>query len=155
MGVGIMAACLVPVAWYFVSSGKQQAALKAEAIAAGFAGKKMNELLTEVPFDELEGEAGAGSAPEPIDGVEIQWEITIGTVDPSAITFVWEPLSDDVNGTGSESADRLDAKFSGQPALKDIVLKIEWKGPRDDGFPPAGEGHHPRRQYMMTRRARL
>lgn len=147
IGVGILAGCLVPVAWYFVNSGKQQADLKAEAVAAGFAGKLMNELLTEVPFDDLGSDGGS---PDPIDGVEIQWTSQVGTVDPSAITFVWEPLADNENDTGSESADKLDAKFRGRPALKDIMLTIQWKGPRHDGW------DDPRRtQVMVTRRARL
>ncbi len=141
MGTGILAAALVPIGWYFVSSARQQANLKAEASAAAYAGKVMNRILDEIPFDDLA--SGLGETVE-IDGTTIQWSAEV--VDLGDFEFKY-PV-----GTGEESAplSTLDAKFRDQGWVKDVIVTFQWKGPRDDTLAD------PRRtQTLVTRRARL
>jgi hypothetical protein len=140
---------MIPIAAYFHSSGKQQARMKAESVAANYAAKVMNELLDEKPFDEVTGTL-TGVADPPIEGVEIEWSAEVADTMPAAVSFDWTP-------TGAGSADPhplkaniLDAKFSGKPCIKDIKLTIQWKSPRDNSM-----GGPSRTQILITRRARL
>lgn len=146
MGVGIIAAALVPIAWYFVSSSRQQAALKAEAAAAGYAGKVMNQLLDEMPFDEVA--SGLGETDVEIDGAFVTWSIEVAGA--GDLTFDWEPIPG-VNATNPPAAlSVIDAKNRGNEWVKDIKMTVKWRGPRDE------TGDDPRRtQVLCTRRARL
>lgn len=141
MGVGILAMSLVPVAWYFVSSAKQQANLNSEAVAAGIAARVLNEILDEVPFDEVAG----GGGEETVDGTTVQWTIEVG--DPGDIEFVY-----DAGGASeSEALSILDAKFADNGGwVKDVKVTVRWNTPREKAM------DDPRRvQVLVTRKARL
>ncbi len=152
MALAIVGTALVPIGWYFVSSGRQQAAIKAEAVAVGYAGKLMNELLDKVPFDEVVSGVplGEGGSSATLDGVDLEWTVTVGDTMPSDISFTWEVLTEDASLAPGATAYQLDAKFRDLPALKDILLELRWKGPRDTEM-----GTPKRTQTLVTRRARL
>lgn len=147
MGVAILAASLVPIAWYFVNSSKTQSRLKSEAIAAGYAGKIMSELLTERPFDTIDSSVGGTDL---IDGTNIQWSIQVADHAPDTLSFTWTDLSPGGLNPPPLTANILDAKFRTLPAVKDITMTIQWKGPRDADF-----GGTDRTRVLVTRRARL
>jgi hypothetical protein len=138
-----MAGALVPIAWYFVSSARQQANIQAEAIAAAYAGKVMNELLTETPFDQLDGALGETVE---IDGTTIQWAAQVG--DPGDFGLTFAPVDGGADET--ENLSTLDAKFATDGWFRDIVMTVQWQGPRDDTM-----GGTSRTQVLVTRRARL
>lgn len=137
MAAGIMASVLIPIGYYFVNTGKQQAALKSEAMAAGYAAKAMNHLLDEVPFEDL---ASGMSGGETIDGTEVQWSVEVSEI---------VDLEFEVNGSPMPIR-ILDAKNRGKAQIKDIRMTIQWKGPRDADFNTTS-----RQQVLVTRRARL
>lgn len=148
MAAGIMAASMVPIAYYFYSSGQQQARLKAESVAGAYAAKLMNEWMSEKSFDDLAGDSGSITE---IDGVKIDWTMEVVEIAPGAISFTWD---DSVGlgggGTPPMNADILDAKNASIPAIKDLKLTVQWQSPRD-----ATMGGPTRTQILVTRRARL
>lgn len=150
LGVAILAGSLIPIAYYFANSNRQQSNLKAEAAAAGYMGQVMNTLLSEIPFDDLGTVPASLSGNITLDNTTIQWNAAYTDIAPASITFTWTPLGANVNDTGSATAAELDRKNAGQPALKDIVVTFQWQGPRDTAM-----GGPSRTQTLVTRRARL
>jgi predicted Abi (CAAX) family protease len=149
MAAGIMAAAMVPIAYYFYSSGQQQARMKAESVAAAYAAKIMNEWIDEMPFDDVVS-TGPVTFTD-IEGVTIEWQMEVVDIMPTAITFTWDDSVGDGGGAPPPAtAAILDAKNATRIAIKDLKLKVQWQSPRD-----ATMGGPRRTQILVTRRARL
>lgn len=137
---GIMAAALVPISWYFVSSARQQHDLEAEAAAAAYAAKVMNQLLDGEAYDDVTDALGGE---EDVDGVMVRWSLEAQDVGDADFTFVA------LDGTEqTETLSILDAKNSSW--IKDLRVTIQWRGPQHDDWDT-----EVRTQVLTTRRTRL
>jgi prepilin-type N-terminal cleavage/methylation domain-containing protein len=171
ISVAVLGLAMAPIVGIINRSTRQIRDEKMEATAANFAAKKLNEILTDMAFDQelINGTKAGLNGQETVDGTDVNWEATISAVaglkfryrklkyhNPTGhesgetVALVYEPNPRGGGDEFNDEAKDIDAKYAGLgTVMVDVKLFLQWKPREDAAFDPRHQ------EYLFTRKAKL